>query len=671
MKEQLLIFLVIMITVTVGINAQITFSDDFESYSSGDLLAQSSSDWSTWGGGGAADDAPVSDEFAFSGNNSLKLYSTSANGGPADVILPFGGKHEIGTFTYEMQMYITQSSGGYFNCQAEETPGIQWAFQMYFDPGGQIRVANSSNIVQNSGGSYPYDEWFKVSVDVDLTNNQWMFSVDDNLIVTFENPDNSIATLNLFPAPFDGVSTLFYVDDISFSYEPPTLVNWDASAFDLKMRTTGLTGQTQEIVGTIRNMGINTINSIDITFSDGTNNYTESFSGLDIATYDSYEFIHSDIHTWMEGNNEISITVSNPNGMTDDNDLNDIMEITVTGITPHPDKRVLVEEATGTWCVWCPRGAVFMELMTERYPDHFIGVAVHNSDPMANIEYDAGMTSLPGFSGFPVVAMERASLFNPNVLEQNFFQHVVEAPVARLTNTITDFVDGVLEVTVQAEFLTDVSGDYRLNAIIVENGVTGTSAGYAQANAYSGGGAGEMGGYELLSDPVLASQMVYNEVGRELLGGYDGMEGSLPSVITAGEIHEYTFTYNLADDVNPLNLEVVGVLINPDGTIDNAAKTEADHFMTSISEKFQHDLAITYPNPFSDQLFVQLELENTTNVEMIVFNALGAVVAKRDYGKLVGNQILTFNSANHASGVYYIHIQTGEVLITKKVQLIK
>lgn len=47
----------------------------------------------------------------------------------------------------------------------------------------------------------------------------------------------------------------------------------------------------------------------------------------------------------------------------------------------------LIEEGTGTWCGWCPRGIVMMEYIAEKYPDFFARAAIHKSygtsrDPM-------------------------------------------------------------------------------------------------------------------------------------------------------------------------------------------------------------------------------------------------------------------------------------------------
>lgn len=671
MKRQLLSLVCLVAMATFSLNAQIAFDDDFETYSNGALIGQASPIWDTWTPGALNQDALVSSLQANSGDLSLRLFSNTAGGGPTDVILPFGGKHEFGDFHYEMMMYVVNGTGAYFNFQGEEATGQIWVMNVNFLDGGIVQVDNTTSLVGQ--GVFPYDTWFKMEVDVDLTNNSWTVSMDGDAIGEFSNPNNFLASINLYPVAQAPLTTAhFYVDDVAFTYDPPVLPDLDLQATSMQTRPVGLIGQEQSIAGTVRNLGNNTINSFDITFSDGINSSTDSFTGLNLSTFEEYQFTHSAIHTFVDGVNNLSMTISNINGGMDDDDTNNVIEDTAQGYTPHPDKHVLVEEATGTWCTFCPRGAVFMELMNEKYPEYFIGVAVHNGDPMADTEYNAGMTGLPGFPGFPSVTLEREAIADPSAIENNMIPRIAEAPVARIINTVTDFnVNGEMEITVSAEFLEAVSGDYRLNAIIIENDVTGTGAGYNQVNFYAGGANGPMGGYENLPNPVPASQMVYEEVGRALLGGYAGAMGSLPTDISAGETHEYSFTYVLGTDVDPANVEVIGVLMRPDGTIDNASKTHAEDFQTSTGEVFRNDLAEVYPNPFATDFNIRMALSTATNVDVTVYNSVGAAVTAESFGVLSGNPVLQMNMENQASGIYYVHIQTDEFLITKKVQLIK
>jgi hypothetical protein len=668
MKKRLLLAAFAMTIAAWGLNAQ-SFSDDFESYSPGDLIAQSSADWTTWGGGGTADDAPVSDEQAFSGSNSLKLFSDSPNGGPADVVLPFGGVYTEGTFEFDLMMYVESGTGAYFNFQAVEPVGTTWALEVAFDNAGNVTLSNTSG--NYGGGTFPYDEWFNINFNIDLTSNSWNCYINGDLVSGFSNDVNSVASLDLFPF-FTGGSSHYYIDDISFEYSEPMLPDWDAAMSGLDMRSQGLTGQLLDVKGVIKNTGLNTINSVDVNWTDGTNSYDETITGLNIASLEEAEFTMAVPYEITEGTTVVTATVSNPNGEMDGNDANDSASKPVTGYTPAPYKGVLVEEATGTWCPWCPRGAVFMELMHDTYPDHFAGVAVHNDDPMMVEEYDAGMTSLPGFTGFPSVAVERDVIIDPSQIESYLLPRATEPPAARLFNVVDyDEGTGEMTITVQAEALADFSGDYRLNVAIIENGVTGTGSGYDQFNNYSGGQFGPMGGYEDLGNPVPASQMVYNEVARAILGGYDGASGSLPSSVTTGETHEYTFSYVVPDEVDANNIEIISMLIEPTGEVDNAHKSGIEGTVSSTTAVFANHMAEVYPNPFSDELFIRLALSESVDVEMMVYNNLGVQVAAQNYGELYGNPVLSFNAADLATGVYFVHLRAGDKLITKKVQLVR
>ncbi len=286
------------------------------------------------------------------------------------------------------------------------------------------------------------------------------------------------------------------------------------------------TGQGVAVKGVVTNKGTNNVTSFDLEWTDGTNTCTDNFTGLDIPPLGTYEFTAMSSFTPLESITYIiSATITAMNDTLDQNTANNSASAAVSGVTFVPTKRWVAEEATGTWCGWCPRGAVFMDYMAETYPDQFIGIAVHDDDPMAVSAYDNGLTSMPGFPGFPSVAVDRLEIIDPEELEA---VHPVlsarVAPVAPAIEATLDVATKELTLDASAEFVTRLEGvDYRLNVVLTEDGVRGTGSGYAQANYYSGGSAGPMGGFENLPDPVPADQMVYNHVARDILGGWAPM----------------------------------------------------------------------------------------------------------------------------------------------------
>ena len=97
------------------------------------------------------------------------------------------------------------------------------------------------------------------------------------------------------------------------------------------------------------------------------------------------------------------------------NTNDDTLSITATGTYAAPGKIVVGEEGTGTWCGWCPRGAVAMNWMDEKYYGYWQGIAVHNGDPMVNTDYDVGLGGLT--SGYPSGLVDRGSDIDHQILK--------------------------------------------------------------------------------------------------------------------------------------------------------------------------------------------------------------------------------------------------------------
>lgn len=233
-------------------------------------------------------------------------------------------------------------------------------------------------------------------------------------------------------------------------------------------------------------------------------------------------------------------------------------------------KKVVLEESTGAWCQWCPKGSYYADSLAMNYDNVFV-IAVHGYDAMENTEHINGT----GLIAYPSANINRS--YVKQSINQWFStvntalqdEAVAELEVTNTYNASTR----ALTVNVSANFEQAVSGDYRLAAILLEDGVTGPAPAYNQVNQYSGGANGFAGGYELLPSPIPAHMIAYDHVSRMLLGGYNGEENSLPSNIAAGSTHSYSFEYTVPEEWDSDLIYVLALLIDPDGKIDNAAKS--------------------------------------------------------------------------------------------------
>ncbi len=659
---------------SLATTAQSSFSDDFESYNANAKLATTSPVWETWSGNVASEDAPVVTAQAHSGTKSLLLQTTVAAGGPSDIICKFGGAHDSGNFTLEFWMFVVTGKGGYFNLQAENTPGQKWAADFYFDKSGKFNINGNGNTAPLLvDADFPVGKWFKFHLDVDLTSNKWEVLIDDATVGTFANPLNKIASIDIFAYGPTGSIGQFYVDDFSYSFEPLVLPQTDAAMFSLDSRKFGLVGQTIPVRGTIRNTGLDAITSFDVSVNGGAK---QTFSGLNIASLATYSFKMTAPYTLKAGDQNITMTISNINGSATADAVasNNTIDAASHGYTPAPGRAVVVEEATGTWCQWCPRGAVFVDSLSRTYGDYFIGIAVHNNDPMTVTDYNAGLTSFPDFTGFPSVVVNRTTLLDPSEMELPFLQGVEITPDALIKNGANyDASTSDIQISITATPTHDLSGDYRLNVILVEDGLHGTDATWAQSNAYAGGGAGIMGGFEALPSPVPAAQMVYNHVGRVLGAGFFGNAGELPNDLSAGGKYTANYSLNLGDNdiVDPAKMHIVGLLLGPNGEIVNASRTTiaeavAHGFVLGTHDALVENSLQLAPNPASDRTFLHFTLKNSAETVLSVFNAMGQKVSEQAFGNLSGEQVLPISVGQLAAGAYMVQVVADGQVFSQK-----
>lgn len=262
-----------------------------------------------------------------------------------------------------------------------------------------------------------------------------------------------------------------------------------------------------------------------------------------------------------------------------------------------PVNHPLLEEGTGTWCGWCPRGWIGMEKMNELYPD-FVGVAWHNGDPMeitasSNFPFDFG-------GGFPGAAINRSingidpyyGTGNDDFGIYDTYAQAAEAfAVADLDVTAEWAADSLhLNLTTEAHFAATVQG-YKLGYLLCEDGYDHNTTAWKQTNNYAGK-SGYEGTYlqELTTWPSKVA-IIFNDVVIANVAA-KGVANSLPA--TAETEQTYTHTYSFVTDSsvksttgnslieNRGNIFVVAMLIAPDGTVKNSRKLYANQGTTGV-----------------------------------------------------------------------------------------
>jgi hypothetical protein len=673
MKKNLLLLLILAGFSSIT-TAQITIFEDFDSYQPGDDIVQVNPTYFQYWPGGSTG-LQVSDVQAFSGTNSLYLYSNTG-GGPADVIMDFQDKYDSGTANLSFMMYVSPDHGAYFNVQAEATAGQVWASNVSFFANGTVEFGNSDNTVAASS-LYPQGEWFQIAYQVNLDENVWELSLNGKCIASYANPANSFASFNLYPFSGSG-NAEFWFDDMRFEHSPDSkTISRDVSLAPGDEILIGFEGNTfTNAAVLINNLG-EEVTSAAIAIEYPGSDQQFMLDNLSVGEGDSLQILVPTPIYIQAGITEMVVKLVSVNGEEgDDINCNNNLYSAVTAVTPTPRKAVLAEEATGTWCQFCPRGAVIMEEMHRRYGDNYVGIAVHNGDPMVVEEYDAGFATINGFSGYPNIAVDRVSAFSiPNVAS-------VETPfISRISQPIRsafeigatlDDATNELSICVNVEAIGQLNFADKLVVAIVEDHVTGTESGYAQVNAFSGGTA-EVGGYENLPNPVPASMMVYDDVARALLTPFDGMDMDIATTIPAGGSKLYNFNFTIDSEWDQENVNLVAFMLNNGGTVDNAFEIDlADAISKGCSTTSVNDPELqasfeVYPNPAADLMNIKITAAEKGDVQLKLINIYGQTVQIERLQSFVGTQNWVINVSDLPNGVYMANVQIGNKTAVKKV----
>jgi len=670
--KRILLAVIALLTLSVG-HAQI-FSDDFESYALGSYIGPQSNTWRTWSatGEGTSEDVQTTNTQASNGTQSIYFQSTSANGGPQDVVLDFGQLYSSGVFTFGSDFYVNTGKTGYFNFQGNNTIGGLYALDVYMD-NGAISFQSGGEIQLSA--SYPQGVWFSLVIECNLTTKIWSVKINGITVGSWINSVNTVRYIDLYPI----LNSQFYVDDLSFDHSAYNLSNLNAAAAGLDMGGQ-IASQTTNPSVAIVNAGTTAITSFDVNLLYNGSTYTENVVGLNLASL-GLTIVNFSSVVLAAGSNVAVATVSNVNGTIDDVSTDNTTQVTINPIVPALGKMVVGEEGTGTWCGWCPRGAVYMDRFEHDYDQFWAGIAVHNgsNDPMVYIPYDQGIN----FSSFPSSKVDRVGNgIDPSTMGTSFFSRLQVAPVAWIAvGAIYNSSTRELNISGDFDFQTAASNQYKVAFVITEDGLSGTSSAWSQANNYGGGGNGVMGGYELLSNPVPAAQMIYNHVARTIEPSFDGFAGSFPVTVAAGSNHAVNHMITLPVNWNTDSLHIIVMLVAPNGEIDNAGKATiaeaiANGFVsgtstgtTSITEMSQIDATFNmYPNPASTNVAFTFNLKSESDITLRVVDLSGKVLAVRNYGNMNGASQINYNTSDLNQGIYVVEVTiNGEKLIRRLV----
>lgn len=427
------------------------------------------------------------------------------------------------------------------------------------------------------------------------------------------------------------------------------------------------TGVNVPIELEVRNYGTNPVTSYVIKYQEGTSMpVSQTVTGVNIASlaYDNQTFT-APFNVSGVANYNLKVWVELAG---DANNGNDSVNTELYGVGFIPQRVVTLEEPTGTWCGWCPRGLVYMDSIHKAQPNDVAVIAVHNNDPMVVPAYDSYLGSF--FSGFPSLVVDRKVELDPSDAFTAYNDHIGDFGFADIiqthdqSNAPTSFA-----VNIDVKPAVDLNGDYRLAMVITEDDVSGTGTGWEHVNYYSSqsqnialSGAGY--NFQTLPNPIPADQMSYDHVAVAVEGGPGGLAGSLPTSMMAGQTYSHTFTYNKPATSNGAKMRFVVMLLNnTTGEILNASINGVYPLGSSDLVKNNKLKVTAYPNPVQDNMSLDLDVNiDLHDASYQILDISGRVLKNVDLGTVNKNMVHTYkvDASTLSAGTYFIKLHSNE-----------
>jgi len=334
--------------------------------------------------------------------------------------------------------------------------------------------------------------------------------------------------------------------------------------------------------------------------------YTLSFNGKELM---SKNYVLTNPLNRMEGTTieidvpphtqvsetDLLFTITKVNGELNSATFNyaTLPRVTVTKV---PRRKVVVEEYTGMWCGYCPRGIALMENLAHKYGEDFIGIAIHTggrADPLTCTDYAWKATD---YISRPSLDMNRNLLLGYFKAQTEFEEERSKgADMDVEVSAVWDKEKNNITVTPRVTFCVNRDeSPYGFAYVLTEDGMSNPN--WVQYNNYSGStdDRGITKEFDYFIDaPRDIRNLENNFVAIAAEGVKAPLTGYIKTPIKADEPQSHTYIFRNISNKKIIQdkskLKVCVLLINKTtGRIENAAKcTISEPNTTAISSLSQ------------------------------------------------------------------------------------
>lgn len=386
--------------------------------------------------------------------------------------------------------------------------------------------------------------------------------------------------------------------------------------------------------------------------------------------------------------NDFDISITNINGTADTRPCNnDAFASVRAGQGTAGQKKVLIEEFTGTWCQFCPDGEVIVEGIVATYPNQVVAMGNHGGSSTEPMDYGDGIEDAFNVPGFPTAMVDRFLFPNESAIPHSRSQWPSNT-VSRFTSYCPLDIEIVPELDMNTRTITanikvkftDYTPKIPLawHVFYVEDSVTGGAA-YNQVNAYNT----QFGHpYYAKGDPIVG--YVHRRVQRANPNGIFGTE-LFPASIQGnpGDSVELTSTYfvPVGQDIEQYSIVAAvsynGALLTEKEILNSnevmATDTVVEIIDTTTSIR-QPSIAVeigeVFPSPIVETAQFETNLSQATEGRISLMTLKGEEVIRIAEGTLMaGKQVYLIDATELANGTYVLSVQTSRGVYARQVQV--
>ncbi len=438
-------------------------------------------------------------------------------------------------------------------------------------------------------------------------------------------------------------------DNVYYEFIPGPQAVYDMTVTAINMpRYLELSKAPFLITGSMRNLGSDTVTSVDLNYSiNGGAAVTTTLPFLSMMTGDCFNYSHATAWTpSADGAYTIRVWATAINGNNDQVISNDTSTITVAVHSITNSRVAMVEEFTqASNAPSAVQHFTFNPLIANnstktsnvKYHVSWPGIdpmySFNTSQPTTRVfYYDVSALSYVLLNGKPVTGSKYTG--SPDNITQAIIDTAYNEPGLFSINLAATYVGNQLSIAGSTKaLLNTVTGPFTVHVALIEDPVS-----YANAPGTNG-------------------ELVFPHVMRQMFPGANGNNIGKP---INNQTDTFNYTYTIPSTLNVNGLQVV-VFVQDEWNKEvlQSANTWA---MVGWNEKERNTNVLhIYPNPARDQAVLNFKLEKESEVRISLFNALGEEVYAQANGNTnPGSHSMNIPLSELPSGIYSLTLRAGD-----------